>query len=312
MNLGKYDRAAQHPEAFHVVDEHNMMTHSKTVSGYGEADSLGANMVAYVTYNDPVFPAASAILWYRNSQGEYVGQRHPNLPPEDHPMSRDHYKTTLITLRLYNSRTYSTRYSDKINEIIENTGTRISSMARRTPVLTLWSKAIQGNRRAELWYYLLSILTVLFIYLPVHALGSLIANYGKEMTQDEWVWGSKQLQDQPAYKQKIDKWIYPSYSLVLAGWSLYVLHNFPLLRRILKKLYLQMVGETNYVQQMLFGKTDLPGLDILRYKPMTTNRWSGYLSSRNDRYMKILPTMPEYNNMDSDLVRKLWNETQGV
>jgi len=307
LEIGPYSRTAIPSIAYYLIDEYGMRI-NRLPPNHNRGDSLAGNMVAFFNYDDVLLPQTSANLWYWDSDGDYVGQRHPLLSPHSHPMSRDHYTSTLVTLKLFNLSHDTTLYDSKIKEITDNTGYIISSMARRTLGLKWWSKAIQGKRFYEFLFYIFELVTVMFIYLPIHRLGSWIANYGEEVDQSEWV--ETKLQDQPKYKQWIDKIIYPSYALLLSGWQLYVLKD-SFLKKILQRLYRLMVGKTNYVQQMLYGKKGIPREKIMFFQPMQGGRWSGYLSSRNDRSrMRVLDSEPTYNNMDVDLVRRLYNETQ--
>jgi len=308
LKLGKYSSSAKPPEAFWISDEYNMMI-TMDINGNiaGRGDSHEANFEVYLIYDQKRHVIASANLWFKRN-GKIIGQRHPDLPFEDYPMSRDHLTTSLLSLSLYSERLELHPFHPMM-DIIKETGLIISPMARKTLSLNLWTKAIIGNKKAEWFFYLLEILTILFIYLPVYKLGMFIANYGEEVDQEDYV-KHPILQELPKYKQVINKIIYPSYSMLISGYQLYVLDNFPLMRRILKKLRLQMIGKTNYVQQMLFGKKGIPREKIENFKAMQGGRWSGYLNSRNDRDMKILDPQPIFNNIDVDLARFLYNKTQ--
>ena len=312
LALGPYSPVARPVEAFHIVDEHNMMV-TENIRGNraGEGDSHGNNFITYLLYNKVKHVLASGDLWYRED-GEIVGQRHPHVSIEDHPMSRDHYINTLLSLKLNSQRSDIQYLYLTMIAIITKTGWKISKMARKTLSLHLWSHAIIGNKVAEWFFYLTEILTVALFYIPIHKLGSWITGYGDEVEQEDWIPypEGERLQDLPKYKQVISKIIFPSYALTHAGFQLYVLKNYPRMRRLLKRLNLQMVGKTNYVQQMLFGKKNIPRDKVEMFEAMIGGRWSGYLSSRNDRNMNILDPQPKYNNLDVDLVRFLYNETQ--
>jgi len=319
LEIGPYKPNATEEEAYFHVDEFDMC--ATRSSSRMRGDSLGGCKNMFFCYNDIRFVFSAEKLWYFNSYGEYTGQRHPLVPPEDHPMSRDHYINTLLILKMHYDRTGSTASLAKIKEITDNTGYIISKMARRTFGLKWWSKAIQGSKWHEFIFYMFEILTVAIVYLPLHKLGSWIAEYGEEVDQEDYVPypDGPRLQEQPIYKQKIDKWIYPSFALQLSGWQLHVLDGFPRIRRFLKFLYRQMVGKTNYVQLMLFGyKPKYSTFKLMlkekieSFQPMQGGRWGGYLSMRNNRSMKIRDPRPTYNNVDCDVARKLYNETQGL
>lgn len=300
--LGKYSPTLGE---YNVVDQFGM--HGYIDNRY-HGDSLGGGYGMYYCYNDPCFVEAAKDMWYFDENDNYTGQRHPRIFPEDHPMSRDHYITTLLTLILHYKRTGDEGSLAKVREITEETGYIISSMARRTLSIKLWSKALLGDKKAEKRFYWLQILTVALVYLPVHKLLSLVARYGSEVDQEEYKLHPI-LQELPKYKTWISKTIYPSYALLLIGWQLYMLDDCSN-KRVLSWLYRQMVGKTNYVQKMLFGKKGIARERVITYKPMKGGRWSGYLSCRNDRNMAVLKPKPQYNNVDNDLARRLYNETQ--
>jgi hypothetical protein len=308
LKVGPYSRAATSDNAYNIVDEYGMMT-TTNPPNYGRGDSHESNWLTYLIYNDWGVVAMSASLWYETETagGKYVGQRHPLISVMDHPISRDHYVYTLLQLRLYEKRNNFAPGGPKINRITSQTGWIISKMARKTLSLIFWSNAIQGDKMSEFLYYVTEILTLLLWYLPSHALGSLIANYGKEVDQDEWK--KIQLQDQPKYKTVISKIIYPSYALTFEGFKLYVLDGLPLMKRLVKWLHRPMIGKTNYVQKMLFGMK-VPRDKVEDFVAMQGGRWSGYLNSRNDRNLKALDPQPIYNKLDVDLARFLFNETQ--
>jgi hypothetical protein len=307
--IGPYSREALPPDTYHHLDEYGM---ARLDWNHKPGDSLGGMMRMYFVYNDPKLVTSSASMWYFDSSGKYVGQRHPILPPEDHPMSRDHYTTTLLTLKLNHMRTGNESSMAKIKEITDNTGYIISKMARRTFGLHWWSKAIQGKKFYQFLYHWFEIISAVFIYLPIYAILNPIGNYGKEVDQEDWVpWpDGERLQDLPKYRQTISKILYPSYSMLLSGWQLYVLDDFPLLRKIQQSVYRPMIGKTNYVQQMLFGKKDIPRDKVESYKAMRGGRWSGWLNSRNDRNMRVFEPPVQVNNVDVDILRMLYNETQ--
>jgi hypothetical protein len=171
--------------------------------------------------------------------------------------------------------------------------------------LRCWMYALAGNKTSHFWYLILELLTVNLFYRPLHYLGYKIAGWGEEVDQDEWE--LEALQNQSVLNYRIDKWIFSAFALHFAGHQLRVLPDrFPILTRWLKQSYGAMVGKTNYAQRLLF---DLPVTEdqVRNYRPMSKNRWTGYLNGRNDRYMVEIPKQ-EFNNIDRDYLIALWNE----
>jgi hypothetical protein len=212
---------------------------------------------------------------------------------------------------MHYDRTGSTASMAKIKEITDNTGYIISKMARRGFGLKWWSEAIQGKKFYQTLWHINGIVQCVFVYLPVHFILGAIANFGEEVDQWEYVPYPEggRLQELPKWKQTISKIMYPSYALQMVGWKLYVVDDH-WLKKAHQKVYLPMVGKTNYVQKMLLGVKGIHREFIQFYKPMKGGRWGGYLSDRNDRNMRVLDPQPQYNNVDVDVARKLYNETQ--
>jgi len=324
LPLGPYNPDATEENAYFHRDEHNLIvTYS---DGKGLGDSIGGTQDAYMIYNDPKLIEGIENCWQyryeykgRDYKGKMVGVRHPDYEePEGLPtfhlgrkMSRDHFIYTIVALRLWEIRTG--KKSEKLDQIIKATPFGIRNMARWTLPLILWTKAIRGNKVALWWYLAQNIVTTNLFYVPLLKLGNKICNWGEEVEQEDWVPypEGERLQEQPKYKQWISKITIPSYALQFAGIRLYVVPDiFPRMKKVLMNSNLKMVGKTNYVQQMLFGKKGIPRERIESYVSMRGGRWSGYLNKRNDRNMRIHDKNYTENVVDVDLARFLYNETQ--
>jgi hypothetical protein len=308
MPIGPYKPDATKEESYIFVDEFDFFaTRSKD---QGRGDSLSGNTDMYFCYDDPRFVDSSKDMWYWDRRGKYVGQRHTLVSPEDHPMSRDHYHSTLSTLKMYFDRTGDWTAMEKIKEITDNTGYIISKMARRGFGLAWWSKAIQGKKFYQTIWHIDAIIQAVLWYLPIHFILGAIVKFDTEVDQEDWKpWPQgERLQDLPKWKQVSEDVMYPSYALQMVGWKLYVLDNH-WLKKLHQIVYRPMVGKTNYVQKMLLGMK-VPREKIEQFKPMKGGRWSGYLSNRNDRNMAVLNPEPTVNRLDADVARRLFNETQ--
>ena len=317
LKIGPYtnDPNVSEEEAYVYVDHFGMAV-NREPTDHGRGDSIGGTADMYFVYNDTYLLKWIPNLWRHNYKGEFKGTRHPEYTEEmmdDRPMSRDHYINTLFALKLYNLRHNTDYYDYDIRRIHKNTGWKISKKARKTLSVVFWSNAILGSKFNEFLYYLFDILAAIFIYIPIHKLGMWIAGFEEEVDQAEWQARDskdKYLQHQPKWKTVIDDIMFPSYALFKVGWMMYVLNGLPRMKRFTQKLYLIMVGKTNYVQQMMLGVKNIPRDKVESFKPMKGGRWSIYLSTRNDRVLQVLKNPPKYNNLDVDLVRKLYNETQ--
>ena len=326
--IGIYDPEATNDVAYFTIDEHNLTITFSNDGGIG--DAIGRTLETYIVYDDPNLVEGIANCWqYRDEykgkdyKGKMVGVRHPDYVEKEGlkwyelgaRMSRDHYIYTLIALKLWEKR--NGREHPKLKEIVDATPFGIRSMARWTLGLILWSKAIRGNKVALLLSLSLDWLVINAFYIPIRKLGYKLTGWGEEMEQDEW----ELIQDDPTQTNEqhqlkwfktVDKIVYPSYAISFSAKQLYVTPDtFPKLKKAVQKSFLKMVGKTNYVQQMLLGKKDIPRDKVEAYKTMRGGRWSGYLMNRNDRDMKVQPEGKYTVNVkDVDLVRHLYNETQ--
>ena len=309
LPVGPYKPDATADEAYNHVDEFDMFATYSPNKGRG--DSLGGSADMFFCYNDTRFVFSAEKLWYFNEDGKYIGQRHPLISPEDHPMSRDHYHSTLSMLKMHYDRTGSTASMAKIKEITDETGYIISKMARRGLGLKWWSEAIQGKKFYQALWHINGIIQAVLVYLPMHFIFAKSA-FSEEVDQWEYVPYPEgpRLQELPKWNHWISKATYPSYALQMVGWKLYVVDGLPFLKRIHQAVYRPMVGKTNYVQKMLLGVKGIDREFIQFYQAMKGGRWGGYLSERNDRNMRVLLPQPQYNNVDVDIARKLYNETQ--
>jgi hypothetical protein len=326
--IGVYDPDAGEDIAYFTVDEHGLIVTFTSDKGIG--DAIGRTAETYMIYDDPELVEAIAELWQHRDEykgkdfkGKLVGVRHPDfVEGEDLPffhlgarMSRDHYIYTLIALKIWEQRTGERH--PKLEEIVKATPFGIRHMARWTLGLILWSKALTGNKFA-LWLNLVIDLVMMnVITIPMWKLGYWLTGWEEEMDQDEWELiqydlTKTQVQFQPKWKQKIEKVVYPSYAIMFSAKQLYVTPDtFPKLKKAVQNSLLKMVGKTNYAQQMLLGKKDIPRDKVEAFKTMSGGRWSGYLNSRNDRNMKTFPEgRYSVNLKDVDMVRHLYNETQ--
>lgn len=333
--IGIYDPNAPSEISYFYVDEYNLVLVYKENRGMG--DCIGRTMKAYLIYDEPELVEGIANLWqYRPEfKNKMVGIRHPDIGDEVgrdktnksywvNRMSRDHYANTLIALKIWEKR--NGKPHPKLQEIVDATPFKIRRMARWTLSLILWSKSLVGKKWA-LWLYLIwEIIQVNLIYRPIRWAGYKLTGWYPEVDQYQWAWTSdidpnKQneewrknhlLQAQPKWKQRISKIVFPAYALGFSAFQLYVSNDtYPRLKRTLQKSMLKMVGETNYVHQMLLGKKDVPRDKVEAFKHMSGGRWSGHLNDRNDRHMVMFPE-DKYsaNLLDVDLLRYLYNETQ--
>jgi len=290
MIVGKY---SSKEIGFFYVDIWNMMLGDKDGDGHedddsdGTGDALGRTMRAYFTYGDPILLRSILYCWFKTSEG-YMYYRHPL---NTFPMSRDHYKNSMVAFAMSGN-------IEKIQELIDNVPIQMSEMARLTLGLRMWSKALVGNKRAARRFYRIEIATMPIYYI-LQAIG--FPFFNQEVDQKDW--GIEYLQHTP-WKRPIHKIMPQAFAIQQMGWMLKVMPD-SFGKRLLTRLYRPLIGKTNYVLKLLFGMK-VSREQVEAYQPMVGGRWSGYLSNRNDRPLEILNPIPKVNNLDKDLLIKLF------
>ena len=289
------------------VDEYDMVMGQnpdwKPDGDYGEGDSIGRTLRAYMAWKDPKFIEAVKkcfIVKVDEKTGEvYIeGYRHPKrVGSMFNDMSRDHILNMLVFMKLVND--------PFLDDLIEKLRWKISDRFTFTPDLWLWMMGLNGYKFDRFMYY--------FIAIPVQTISvlwtkfvCLIGGFKPEVHQDDFV---------PTRSKDLSKWklywrkkIYPYFHLFQVGFMLYVMPD-SRGKRIMKRICLWGTPNQNFVMKILFdGKVTKE--EVYGYKSMRGGRWSGILNEINNRDLTIItePELLEANQLDVDFLRTLYEE----
>jgi hypothetical protein len=306
-------------DTYYFVDQENKMMLTQNPSWKpdgenGKGDAIGRSFTSYVAYEDERFLEGIEACWERVERkgwlkrllfGKYYyqGYRYPHRYPSEVGLSRDHLTYTLLAFKYAG-------YSDEfIKEFVTHLRFRISKFALFTPELWLWRKALYSRFYEKL--YLLMNIPVLYITKLWNKFVYKIVPFEDEYHPEEFIVIQNELK--PKRIRKWAKRLYPIYALHIQAWQLNVLPDSKLKRRA-EKIALDLCPKYNYVIQMLLGFKDLvPKEEVDNYKPMRGGRWGGILNPWiNDRSMYIIdnPVWTEYNTLDVDYLKKLYNTIQ--
>lgn len=311
---------------YHFADEYNMVLTQnegwEPDGDNGKGDCIGRNFDAYFCYEDEKFIEGIKNCWFkvnyeysnnkfkrffqkilrRNKKYYYQGYRHPTKE-QNAGLSRDHTTNTILAYYL------SGMPEEELKEFVTHLRWRISKFARFVPDMWLWVRAIAGFKWAKILYSLIILPTSLF-YMINNKIIYKIANFKKEA--DQITWDEKIKKQKPdKSKYKLKKSLFPAFALKQQAWVLYFLkENF--LLKLTKKIFLKINSRYNYVIKMLLGDyNSFSKEDVYNYKPMTKGRWSAVLE-RDILYrdVKIIKDekLIKYNNIDAEMVRKLYEE----
>lgn len=155
---------------------------------------------------------------------------------------------------------------------------KISDKYKLTPDMKLWMKALAGNRFAKRMFYL--------VEWPV--------------VKAYQVWNKSNL-----FKRK-----FPAYALHLLAWQLYVLEGHSGIKGNLQSMVVSMADDENYLIRLMM---DFPVTEdqIKSVEPHTDFIWQRY---RNDTKAFLRPMTPEeaeYNALDVDVLKAVWERECG-
>lgn len=300
-----YSKTLLPPEVYFWTDKYNLFRGGDDPQG-ARGDAIGRTFYALMAYQDPDLLDAIMLLWEFNHPKNIVtGVRHPEMPLTD-KMSRDHYIYTLCAVQLGKKLFPESIeiYDSFISEMNRRVPFRIKKMARMPLSLVLWTRALNGNHTAQLWFYILQGITSR-MYVPSTKAAFYLAGIEEEADQQHWV--PIYLQVLPVWKQWIVKNVaFPSYAITFTGFQFDAIDNgrYPNLHNWNLKPYHKIIGKTNYLQRILF-KIEVPKSKVLNYRPMTKMRWTGYLNRANDRPLRNTH-IHVANNLDMDLLRTVY------
>ena len=280
----------------------------------GKGDAIGRSFIAYFVYGDPRFLDGIENCWEKVERkgwlrrllfGKYYyqGYRYPHRYPGEVGLSRDHTSYTLIAFKYAG-------YSDEfMKDFVKHLRFKISDFARFTPEMWLWAHSLYGNKLATALFYPIS-----YIVTELNALWNRMlykwTGFGPESHQDDFVKVPNDFK--PKGVRRWAKLFYPIYALHISAWQIKVLPDSKWKKR-LQKASLKVCPEHNYVIQMLLNGPKPSEENVMGYDSMHGGRWTGILNTWiNDRDIGKIkdPKRLEYNVMDVDYVRKLYNTIQ--
>jgi hypothetical protein len=304
-------------ETWNFVDQENKMMLVQNPSwdpngDNGRGDSIGRSFNAYFIYGEPRFLEGIEACWERVERkgwlrkllfGKYYyqGYRYPHRYSGEVGLSRDHTINTILAFKYAG-------YSDEfLKDFVKHLRYKISDFASFTPEMWLWARAAAKIRPYTTLYLSISYIVTSLTAWRNKRLYKW-SGFGEESHQDDFVRVPNDFK--PIRVHKIAKLFYPIYALLIHAWQLKVLPNSKL-KRAVQKQALKICPKHNYVIQMLLDSPKKPlEENVMGYKPMKGGRWSGILNTWiNDRDISVIekPKLTEYNSLDVDLVRKLYN-----
>ena len=299
-----------------VDQEHHMMMEMNPDwdknGDHGAGDAIGRSFNAYYNYGDERFLEGIENCWEKiERKGKirrflfgkyyYQGHRFPTKDPNMRGLSRDHLTYTILAFKYAG-------YSDEfLQDFVKHLRWKISDFARFTPDLWLWTRVI-ANLKGYSWIYYPIQRITLKITAWWNKKLTKYAGFGPESHQDDFL--SVPNDFKPKRIRKLADKLYPIYALHIQAWQIKLLPESKRKRK-LQEAALPICPEHNYVIQLLLNHPSKPSKeDVYGYKSMRGGRWTGVLNTwinNRDMFIEKRPERLEYNVMDVDYLRKLYN-----
>jgi len=310
-------------DTFTFVDQENKMMIRQNPSWNpngenGKGDAIGRSKEAYLIYKDYRFIEGIESCWVKvPNKGirrlfrkyHYQGYRYPTYArgEEEQPvgLSRDHTLNTILAYK------YAGKSDKEMWDFVKRLKFRISKFVIFSPELWLFARMLAGRKVATWLYprvtYLVKRVTVWW-QLRVEKRSGIGPHY--EENQDTFHYIQNSIK--PKCINKCTKMLHPIYALLQdAEQSTFIKNN--KWRKKIQNLLYKITPTYNYVIKLLIDHTeDITFDDVYNYKSMKGGRWDGVMNIWwNDRTLEINTDTSysnEYNVMDVDYVRYLWNE----
>ena len=308
-------------ETYWFVDQENKMMLIQNPSWdsngeNGKGDAIGRNMIAFYCYNDYRFIEGIESCWakvYRKNWFKkillgkyyYQGYRYPTYAngeeEQSEGLSRDHLLHTVLSYKL------AGKLDSKIWEFVKHLRFRISPSAVQTIDLWFWMRAMAGRKFAKWISPRITFYTMKLTAWWQKKVQN-FSGIGPDFEENQDTFKHIQNEDKPKIILKVCKLLHPIYALQQQAWEANFYED--KWKRKCQDVIYSITPKYNYAIKLLCEHPEgITKEDIMNYKPMTGTRWSGIMNIWwNDRPLEIIKKPGEYNVLDVDYLRKLWEE----
>ena len=303
------------------VDQENKMMLVKNASwnkngDNGKGDSIGRSKDAFYIYNDYRFIEGIEDCWIKvPNKGirrlfrkwHWQGYRYPTYANgteinSGDKLSRDHLKNTVIAYK------YAGKTDKEMWDFVKRLRWRISKFAMFTPELWLFVRLLSGRKFAT-WMYprLTFIVKVVTSWWQLRVEKK--SGFGPHFEEDQNTFKLLQNSFKPDCINHCSKKLHPIYTLLQNSQQARYIKNDKWKKKCMEQIY-KITPTYNYAIKLYVNHPEGITEDmIMSYKSMKGGRWSGIMNIWwNDRslYINTNEEEIEYNVMDVDYIRKLW------
>ena len=301
-------------ETYNYIDKENYMMLQNRSGDKGMGDAIGRNLDSYFCYEDyrliegikrcwdKIYKPIKLFKFIPIRKYHYQGYRYPTH--YDKNLSRDHTVNAVVAYKL------SGMSSKELQEFVKHLRWKISDRHAFTLDAWLSIRSIAGIKWAEFLFYLLFIPWMWGVKKWNQRIYKK-AGFTEEVPQDifEYTPNDTKSDEHNRYVNKL----FPVYALMNMSMQLYAARD-SWGKRKLQKVLRGMVLKYNYVIKMFLNDSDFhPTKEkIYSYKSMRGGRWSTSMNEVCRRTLEIIeePELVEFNAIDVDMVRKLYDLTK--
>jgi hypothetical protein len=288
-----------------------------TNGDHGRGDSIGRSLDAFRIWGDYRFIEGIESCWVKvKNKGirrlfrkwHWQGYRYPTYANgteinSGDKLSRDHLKNTVIAYK------YAGKTDKEMWDFVKRLRWRISDFARFTPELWLFCRMLAG-RKISTWLYprVTYVVKRVTVWLQLKVEKKL--GFGPHYEENQDTFHHIQNDYKPACIKPLSKLLHPIFALQQDAEQSTFIKSDKWRKRIQDQIY-RITPTYNHVIKLLIDHPeDVSYEDVVSYKPMTGGRWGGILNIWwNNRCLEIVkdPKLVEYNVMDVDYLKYLWN-----
>ena len=289
--------APQNTESYFYVDEYGLMLVKGDPDSARDTGKRSAFAVLTYEYEPFIEGLRNCYLTQFTKRGrEYVqGYRHPKFKWDKiNDMSRDHILGGLLAFKFAGRRL-------RLKYLANHLRWKISDKFKFEPILWSWMKFICAGK----WwwgpiFYICAYPTMIAVTLW-NRYWLKKGNFSREYHQLNYDPPLPLTDRQRVIRDKL----FPCYALDGFIWMLWVIKP-NIFRTGLQKIALKMVGQHNYLHEVLLGEY-IPQLVIDGYKQMSSWRWTVWTNETDKRGCRLMtnPVLLAANRLEEDLLIKV-------
>lgn len=307
--------------SYNIIDEKYNLIVFKNDTKASKRDCLGRAFYGYVAWKDEDFIKGIEQCWKVEERKGFFnrlfkgktylqGYRYPDKEDvaDIDSMSRDHLRYTVLAY------IWSGKSEKEIWKFVKQVKFKISDFQKMTIPLWLWLRVVSGKGFWKPFYYITTWFEITFTVmwqLKYEKFLKIGPHYETHQNDHKYIANA----DKPEVLRKMMYYLFPTYALAQSSWEISKLPEGMWKRAFQRKLR-KIVPNHNYMIKLLLNVDSVTEEDVMGYKSMRGERWTGNLSKWwDDRGSFIYDDNDigiQENVLDVDILKGLWEEKKKI